>query len=207
LETLNFPKLETARNIYFGNTPNLTSVDFSELQVVTGAIGINMPNTGIQVFKEETFPSLREVNTINYGWSFIQGLEVDLPLVTKINGLDGGASSSGITKINLPGLVQIPGFISVQNASNLTQLTLGTVGVTKSWSNYVNLYTEGCALNQASVDNILLVLLSLDGTNGTTSLQGGYVSLNGGTNSAPSPAGLAAANTLMTRGLYISLNS
>ena len=66
---------------------------------------------------------------------------------------------------------------------------------------------ENCALNQASVDAILVKLASLDGTNGTTSYDYRTILLHNGTNAIPSATGLAAKTTLEGRGCNVYVNS
>jgi hypothetical protein len=56
-----------------------------------------------------------------------------------------------------------------------------------------------CALNQASVDNILV---SLD----TAGQSGGIVGIDGGTSSAPGAAGLAAKASLEAKGWTVTTN-
>jgi len=66
---------------------------------------------------------------------------------------------------------------------------------------------ENCALNQASVDAILVKLASLDGSNGTTSYDYKSIVLHNGTNAIPSATGLAAKTTLEGRGCNVYVNS
>jgi hypothetical protein len=56
-----------------------------------------------------------------------------------------------------------------------------------------------CALDQTSVDNILV---SLD----TAGQSNGVVNLNGGASSAPGPAGLAAKANLIAKGWTVTTN-
>jgi hypothetical protein len=58
---------------------------------------------------------------------------------------------------------------------------------------------QNCALNQTSVDNILV---SLD----TAGQSNGVVNLNGGTSSAPGTAGLAAKANLIAKGWTVFTN-
>jgi hypothetical protein len=62
-----------------------------------------------------------------------------------------------------------------------------------------------CALNQTSVDNILVQLAKLDGTNGTTLLSNRTITITG-TSSAPSATGNAAKATLVARGCTVTTN-
>ena len=69
-----------------------------------------------------------------------------------------------------------------------------------------NVTITGAALNQASVDGILVSLAALDGTNGTTAWSSKTVNLSGGTSSTPSATGIAATATLVGRGCTVTTN-
>ena len=70
-----------------------------------------------------------------------------------------------------------------------------------------NVDLSGCALDEYSVNYILTVLASLDGTNGTTSYNGRSINVSGGTNAIPGTAGLEAITTLEGRGCTVSYNT
>jgi hypothetical protein len=62
-----------------------------------------------------------------------------------------------------------------------------------------------CALNQASVDDLLVRLAALDGTGLTTAYSSKTVTILG-TSAAPSATGLAAKATLAARGCTVTHN-
>jgi hypothetical protein len=66
-----------------------------------------------------------------------------------------------------------------------------------------NVVLTSCALNQTSVDNLLIRLAALNGTNGTTAFSNRTVTITG-TSSAPSATGLAAKATLVARGCTVT---
>lgn len=207
LTTLNFPSLVSTQGINFGNTPLLTTVNFPLLQYC-GQIQIQYANPGITGFRQSMFPALRKAS-FNWGGYNLPSFEVDFPLLTDLIGGFNGGSGANVNRINLPGLVNIASYIQIYGMGTLTELTLGTVGTTKQWgtassSGYISF--QNCALNQASVDRILTVLASLDGTNGTTISNYGGLYLNGGSNASPSSTGLAAKSVLQSRGWSISNN-
>jgi hypothetical protein len=68
-----------------------------------------------------------------------------------------------------------------------------------------NVVITSAALNQASVDSILVRLAALDGTNGTTLFSSRVVTITG-TSSTPSATGLAAKATLVARGCTVTNN-
>lgn len=209
LTTLNLPLLTKCRQFSFGNTPLLTTINVPVLETVE-ALAIQNNNPGITGFRQSMFPALR---TAAFAWGYYgyPSFEIDFPLLTTLGGagLQGG-SASNLTRINLPALVNIQsGNIQVTNINTLTDVRLGTVGTTKTlgpagYNAYITF--QGCALTQASVDNILTVFASLDGTNGTTASNNGNLYLSGGSNATPSSTGLAAVSVLQARGWYVATN-
>jgi len=95
---------------------------------------------------------------------------VSFPALSTINGAVSLTLVSATT-FSLPALAYLFGGITVNaGASNLTTFTLPVNGTLKAVTGAVN-FPSGITvpLSQASVDNILQALASLDGTNGTTS--------------------------------------
>lgn len=208
LTTLNVPNLRTATYITLGSTPNIPlSGTFPLLETAYFQIQGTNNFTG---YTQTMLPSLRS-GGFSWGYSYVPSFTINFPLLTKLTGL-GGTSSINMNTINLPALIEVYHYLSISNISALQTLTLGALGVTKKWGttsaggNPPNIYAQSCSLNQASVDNILIVLASMDGTNGTTLNGNGTVALNGGSNATPSAAGLAARSTLLSRGFTVSLN-
>lgn len=208
LTTLNFPSLVTCLGgIVFGGTPLLTTVNFPLLETTT--LKIENTDPGITGFRQSMFPALRKA-AFNFGYSPISSFEIDFPLLTDlINNFTGGAPAY-ISRINLPGLVNISTSSTyVVNMYTLSDVILGTVGVLKQacpvgTTAYIDF--QNCSLSQASVDNFLTVLASLDGTNGTTVANDGALYLQSGTNASPSSTGLAAKSVLQGRGWYVANN-
>jgi len=98
----------------------------------------------------------------------------------------------------------IPRNASIKFSSNTPNLTTFTFGSSlKEVAGGV--YFTSCSLNQASVDNILVRLAALDGTNGTTVYQNKTVQITG-TSATPSATGLAAKATLVARGCSVTHN-
>jgi len=94
------------------------------------------------------------------------------------------ASSPNLTTVNIPNIVEIGGAGGPFNAlvfnsgnGNITTVHLGQVGVTKIARGFVDFSSN--KLDQASVDGILAVYASLDGTNGTVLYSSATISLNG----------------------------
>lgn len=203
---------------------NLTNISFPNLKTVPYGIDIGYYYLSSSV--TYNFPSLEE-GFITFGDpSTISEVNNSLFPVLKRSGF--GVYDPAITSINLPSLQYFTGlFLSTSPdiyLPNVIECTLasmglgspnpsgvfivGTVGITKKWGDGVNpVYIQmgAAALNQASVDNFLTVLASLDGTNGTTSSDNGYLSI-ANLNAAPSPAGLAAKTVLEGRGWTVLTN-
>jgi hypothetical protein len=130
------------------------------------------------------------------------------PLVTSIDysslqyvgGLFNGTFAA-LTTLNLPAIVRILQAVSLTTVSLVTFSFGSTL---KQIGN--NVLIQNAALNQASVDGILVSLAALDGTNGTTAWSNLTVNLSGGTSSTPSATGLAAKATLVGRGCTVTTN-
>jgi hypothetical protein len=209
LTTLNFPSLVFSSGLEFGNTPLLTTYNFPLLEN-GGQLNIQYSGSGLTGFRQSMFPALRKAS-FNMGYNYIPSFEIDFPLLTDLTGgINGSSNQVNLNNINLPNLVNIYNYVSFYNCTVLDVVRLGTVGVTKKWgyspNNNASINFSYCSLDQESVDNILLVLASLDGTNGTTLSQNGYVELNNGSNSAPSSVGYDAINILLGRGFYVAVN-
>lgn len=153
---------------------------------------------------------------------------MDLSSLVTVGGIFGPVSFAALTALDLPALVTTGGFVPQNfpslisiDLSSLASVTNGGIAVNsgggistvetvvltstlKSVAGDVSF--EGNALDQTSVDLILVRLAALDGTGGTTSYDSHTVDLSGGTNSTPSATGLAAKATLEGRGNTVLVN-
>lgn len=211
LKTMDFPNLIAVNNnsnISFGGNPNLTNVNFPLLEG-TPTLNITTSDPGITGFRQSMFPSLRKAS-FNVGYNYLPSFEIDFPLLTDLTNVINGGSGCNLTNINLPNLVNMYYQITLSYFSILTNVILGSVGITKTWGGpttgnpYIDF--QYCALTQTSIDNLLMVMASIDGTNGTTAVYSGSMYLNGGMNSSPGPSGIIAISTLQGRGFYIATN-
>lgn len=175
---LNLSSLKTTGgDIGLTNCSLLATVDFSSLSVIGGAFAIsNCPIT------ELNFPALTTV-----GVSFQP------------------AALASLTTLVMPAIVKVGTRIEISTGAGgaplLTDMTLGAT--LKYVGGRVRL--DDVALNEASVDNILVRLAALDGTGGTTSYDNKEVTITG-TSVAPSATGLAAKATLEGRGCTVTVN-
>jgi hypothetical protein len=199
LKVLNFPKLININNgLTFGNTPLLTEVNFPLLEIAAFQIGQNSGLTGCY---QSSFPSLKSAG-FSLQYNNISTFEIEMPLVTTLTGFSGQ-----FTRVYLPNLINInTTYIGASNSPNLVEFNIGTPGILKSFANnsYMPLMNSG--FNEESVNNLLILLASLDGTNGTTISSNGQLDLQGGTNAAPSGDGLIAKDKLLARGWFIQTN-
>jgi len=83
-------------------------------------------------------------------------------------------------------------------------ITLGT-GLKQVGACLGNIIITSACLCQSSVDDILIRLACLDGTNGTIPFCGRTVCITGGS-STPSAAGITARTTLIARGNTVCVN-
>ena len=165
---------------YYGG--GATSILFPKVEVIVG-----------QGFSLSSFTNLTEMN---------------LPELKFVNSNFSISNCTALTTFTMPNLIGwlYSGTINFSGCSSLANFTLGTVGILKVCK--INgLGLTDCSLTQTSVDNLLVLLASLDGTNGTTVYGAGKTIYIGGTNSAPSPTGLAAINTLTARGVMVFYNA
>lgn len=234
LETVNVPELAYAESIGLNNLPVATTFNFLKLIKVTSNINIGSYTPG--TINTINFPLLQEanfnfqssysnltnkINSTNFPslttfHAYISGVndlgEVSLPTVTTIGnqGLVVNTGNYGTTKLDLPNIVTFNSSnIYVNSNYGLTYVRFGTPGITKNFNtggNNPNINFQSCALDQASVDNILTTMASLDGTNGTTASYYGSLYINGGSNAVPSQVGLDAITVLQNRGWNIGRN-
>lgn len=222
LTTISFPNL-----IYFlsgavtftitGN--NITTFNFPELKFVAGSITIPA-STGITSF---SFPKLEVVNgtLTNLG---VNVSTYNLPELLEVLGFQDTASTA-VTSFPFPKLKIVGTFSISGTKSSLTSISFGALEhitgtftmptTSASLSSFTfadtlksfnsNFVTTSNSLDQSSVDNILIRLAALDGTNGTAAYSSKTVTITG-TSATPSAAGLTAKATLQARGCTVTTN-
>ena len=200
---LNFPAVEEIHNFLINNTSNtLTEFSCPLLQKIENIV-FNLRSTLItnlgNTLGTNVFPSLKYLGTFTF---------------TNLTG-------DILPTISFPNLEVMPASVSIRGRG-IQNFTLGTIGVTKQTAQLHSTNFNQCvfaafggvdlsnnALTQQSVDDLLALLVSLDGTNGTLFLTGvaaNIINLTGGTNSAPSAAGIVNANILRSRGFTVNHN-
>ena len=205
--TLNFPKLTTvadANGFSLSPMTSLTTLGFPELTTVAGGFSLNnMPSL--------TTLSFPKLTTVGNGFSLINMpslTTVSFPKLTTLGILGGSffiTNMSALTTLSFPSMITYGVAISLTNLTNITSCVLGNIGTLKSINGSVTV--SGMKLTQSSVDGILALIASLDGTNGTTSWgTGKTLNLNGGTNAAPSASGSTSKATIVARGGTVTTN-
>lgn len=209
LTTLNMPNITALGYFDITGCPNLTTLNFQNLAKVD-TLSSNGDAGAFSAITTAKFPALRTCGFNGGGINF-----VDLPAVTTVTNMS--FYSGNVSLINLPGVVTMTNYyVEMQYKQVLTTFILGTAGVTKRfgtiYQGQTGPYTQPSInmsygyFDQATVDNWFIMLASLDGTNGTISANNGTFYINGGSNAAPSQAGLDAKAILLARGWNISNN-
>ncbi len=218
LSTFSLPSLVYCFGSLQLTSNNVPNVNFNSLQLI-GAIFTLSTNTTISSLN---LPAL----TTLYGNLSFSGLtaitSINFPVLTTIINTAGGpaaiigwTSMGSLTSFSIPSIQIIA---SNTTGTSLISLTSGTAALTTfnigtsllrfektTALNTGNWIMTSCALNQTSVDNILVQLAKLDGTNGTTLLSNRIITITG-TSSAPSATGNAAKATLVARGCIVTTN-
>jgi hypothetical protein len=207
LPALNLPNLVASNGITLSVASALTSLDLTSL-ANCAAITI----TGLTSLTSINLSSLINTGAISLGGAFTSLTFTNLQTI--YGNFTIGTSSPSLTSISFPSIVRIANggtpttaiALNTSNTAALTTFTLGSgllqVGTTGTAGSVV---ITSAALTQASVDNILVRLAALDGTNGTTTFSSRVVTITG-TSSTPSATGLAAKTTLQGRGCTVTNN-
>lgn len=192
ITSLSMPLLAYVGGDFSPTMTNLTSMNFPALIAVNGAFGAAAGNV------TTTFPALQYIGG-NCGLN-MQATTIAFTSLQYVGGAISG-SAPNLTSLTFPALVTVVGIIQ-PTAANLVTFSFGST--LKSLG--ANVVLTGMKLNQASVDGILVSLAALDGTGGTTAWSSKTVNLSGGTSSAPSGTGTAAAAVLTGRGCTVTTN-
>lgn len=205
LTTYNFPKITQASLYFVGNVENISNPTMNFPLLTNMYISFSNWYYGWVNISGSKFPALR---TIAFDLEYCGIVSLDFPLVTEL-GYTYLYQAQQLTTLNFPGLTKFPAYLDFSYKYPLANVTFGVPGTVKSAGEVgytVNANFRNCGLTQASVDNMLAVYASLDGTNGTNISNNGTLYLHGGANSAPSAAGLASKDILLARGWTITHN-
>lgn len=200
LTTLEFPSLDSVAYVAIGQgMTGLISIEFQALTNVTGTFDLYDGVSSLTTFEVPLLVTIGD--SLTFADATIL-TTVDFPVLETINGaLNVQGGMSNLLSFTLPSIVEIDGPIDFGSDTALTTFTFGatlkSVGDNVSFAN--------TALDEASVDNILVRLAALDGTGGTTTYDGHTVTITG-TSAPPSTAGLTAKATLEGRGNTVNVN-
>lgn len=185
---------------------SLTSLDVSSLETINGSFN----PYGMNSLTSFNLGSLYTCGAINVN-SMSSLTTLNFSSLTYCTGTIVSSSMAALTTFSLPSIVHISptsssgtmiGFTS--GTASLTNFSIGS-SIKRIGGTGGNVLFTSCALNQASVDNILVRLAALDGTGGTTAFSNRTVTITG-TSSTPSATGLAAKATLVARGCTVTNN-
>ena len=196
--------------------PALTSIDYFDM------------NNNDNMIDPPTFPVLETINGVFnfYGHAVVTSAPA-LPSLVTSNYIQINDNALMVNGFNFSSLVTVNGSINFDNNVSLTvsptfpllqtingAFTIENNPLLTSGLSFPSLKTlvgnfsvNGCGFNETTINNLLVKLASLDGTNGTTSYDNSSIYLNGGTNAIPTGAGLAAKTTLEGRGCTVYVNS
>ena len=183
------------------SSPSFGALNFNSLILVGGTVGLNL----IPYLTTVYLPSLQCVvgQFSPNNCTFLN--TINCPALQYM-GTCTLATMSHLATVNFPAMVNYSGAITITTSLGaVSSVTLGTIGTLKKINGSVNIATQ--KLTQATVDGILALIASLDGTNGTTSWGSGKtLTINGGTNSAPSTSGSSSMATIVARGGTVTHN-
>jgi hypothetical protein len=208
LTTLSFPALTFVNSNFQPSTmASLTTMSFPSLKI----LGASFTASAMASLTTFSFPVLSFVGG-NFTPSSMAALTtISLPALQYQGyspfGSFSVASMASLATLSLPAMISYNGTITANTGlGNLASVTLGTVGTLKSIVG-ATINISGQKLDRASVNGILALLVSLDGTGGTTLWGAGKtVNLSGGTSAAPSGQGIIDKATLVARTATVTTN-
>ena len=186
---------ERAYGVLFSSANlRLTAIEFTKLELIGGSF---TPNN-MAALTSLSLPALTAVGGSFNPTSMGALTSLSLPALTTVGGSFTPNNMAALTSLSLPALTTVVSSFNITNMGALTSLSLPALTTVGSSFNITS-----AALNQASVDGILVRLAALDGTAGTTAFSNRTVTITG-TSSAPSAVGLAAKATLVSRGCTVT---
>ena len=204
LTTLSIPVLAYVNGNFSPNTmASLTTLSAPALIKVGSTFGLaSMANLGTL-----NIPNLTTVVGAFSPGSMASLATISAPSLQSVFGIFAPYTMASLTTISFPAMIYYGGTITLNTAlANLTTVTLGTPGTLKGVSGAM-INISGAKLDAASVNGILALLVSLDGTGGTTLWGAGKtVNLSGGTSAAPSGQGIIDKATLIARTATVTTN-
>lgn len=177
ITTINLPKLRKLENLMFSELPNLTSLNAPLFE--EGRFTIFGSN-GLTAIDSTVFPSFTKLLGSMMIYYSNTGITINLPSLTDATYGSIDWSSSYITSITLENLVAMPS--QVYGGGIGGEIKIGKVGTTKTYFNNPNYilfwsFSNTGSMTLTSIEYVVDLWLSLDGTNGTTLLTDAYLIL------------------------------
>jgi len=208
--SIDLPKLKICYSIFSSNSTwsNLTSINLPMLQHCVTSFINSSGSSGFSLLTTIDLPELISMGCPTLTWTFGGGLTKTYGFLNS-SIFNIGNSSPNLTSINLPKLQFATGSSgsSSFNITAATNLSTFTINPTPKYI-FGNFIVTNAALNQASVDGILVALAYMDGTANAPfpAYSSKTINLSGGTSATPSATGLAAKATLVARGCTVTHN-
>ena len=201
MNSLSLPALEYVGNTFNPAITNATNISLPELRQV----GSNFSPSSLPLVASMNLNLLEAVGGSFTPQSMPAVTNLSLPSLKVVGAFQ--PSLAGITNLSMPSLQRVNSTWSV-TATNLAHVTLPTNGTLLNISSSVTM--SGMKLTASSVENILVALSLLNGSNGTTAWSAGRnVNLSGGTSSGASQLTATASNAravITNRGATVTLN-
>lgn len=189
-EELNFPSVSSLKGLFISGCDNL--------------ININESNLGFKYFKGSNLQfqycnSIESISLNNLNYIYKHNDFTTYITVT---------SCPSLTSFSMSSLIESDSEIlkiEFNACPLLTDITLGSIGVLKKLAvDQLAIYVT-CPISEQSMEDMLALFVSLDGTNGTTLRNSGYVQF-GAPTPIPNPTSLGYISTLISRGWTIIYN-
>jgi hypothetical protein len=203
IQTISFPKLKYIFRLIDQAAPSLTSIYAPMLIATRGAAFSSISSNSLTTID---LPELVWNGVVSKGGSsttagsiIFYWAQQDISSIT---------SATSLTTINMPKVKFWTGgganSVNITGAPNLQTFTVNQTPMYYA----LNFICTGAALNQASVDGILVALAYQDGVANAPypAWSNKTVNLSGGTSATPSATGLAAKATLVARGCTVTHN-
>jgi hypothetical protein len=204
LVTMSFPALEVIGLSFSPTTmAALTSMSFPVLTNV----GSNFNPSTMAALTTFSFPELQSIGSAFSPTTMASLVTINLPALEIIVGAASITNMAALTTVDLPAMVEYGSTIDFHTGNgNLANCVLGTNGTLLSIAG-ATINISGQKLTAAAVNAILSLLVSLNGSGGTTLWGSGKtLTINGGTNAAPTGQGITDKATLIARGATVTTN-
>lgn len=186
---IDFPELESIANFYMQQITGATAIKAAKLKKCISAFSITTiaSLTSIVLTLLEDVAGNFSMKTLGSAGSPMTS--IDLPALKYSRGNNPTTFTDvNALALNMPSTVEFASGVTFAGNNKFQSAVLGTIGTLKKMGSVTLPMAVGQGLSQATVDNLLKLLCSLDGTNGTTAFSGN-VTLTGGNTPGPTFTG------------------